>query len=88
VDPTNPVIYIIKDWTKETYIAGGQSYPKVGGSNADREALAEAIDERIFFAGEATDITGEYGTISGAIKSGERAGEEVAESIIAENQAL
>ena len=88
VDPAKPIIYVVKDWSKETYIGGGQSYPLVGGTNDDRVALAEPIDERIFFAGEATDITGEFGTISGAIKSGERAAEEVAAAIIAENAAL
>lgn len=86
VDPTNPVIYIIKDWSKETYIGGGQSYPMLGGTNDDRVALAEPIDDRLFFAGEATDVTGEFGTISGAIKSGERAAEQVAIVIIAENE--
>lgn len=85
VDPDNPVIYIVKDWTTEEYIGGGQSYPKVGGTNADREALAEPIDQRIFFAGEAADVTGEFGTISGAIKSGERAAGEVVTAILEEN---
>lgn len=79
------IIYIIKDWTDDEYIGGGMSYPKVGGSNADREALAEPVDAKVFFAGEATDVTGEFGTVSGAIKSGERAAEQVIAAILAEN---
>lgn len=86
-DPDNPIIYIVKDWSKEIYIGGGQSYPMIGGTNADREVLAEPIDQKIFFAGEAADVTGEFGTISGAIKSGERAALEVVTAILAENEA-
>lgn len=78
-------IYLIKDWTDQEYIGGGISYPKVGGTNADRETLAEPISDKIFFAGEATDTTGEFGTVSGAIKSGERAAEQVIAAILAEN---
>jgi len=85
VDPTNPVIYIVKDWSKEEYIGGGQSYPMPGGTNADREALAEPIDDKVFFAGEAANVVGEFGTISGAIKAGETAAEKVVEAILAEN---
>ena len=80
------IISVIKDWTKVPYILGGQSYPLVGGTNEDRVALAEPIDNKIFFAGEATDFTGEFGTISGALKSGERAAEEVVAAILVENE--
>lgn len=79
------IISVIKDWTAEPYILGGQSYPLVGGTNDDRVALAEPVADKIFFAGEATDVTGEFGTISGAIKSGERAAEEVVAAILEEN---
>lgn len=76
------IISIIQDWTKEPYIKGGQSYPLVGGTNNDRVVLAEPVGENLYFAGEATDVTGEFGTISGALKSGRRAAEELIESII------
>lgn len=87
VNPANPVIYLVTDWSEETYIGGGQSYPMVGGTNEDRIALAAPVDDRIFFAGEAADVTGEFGTISGAIKSGERAAAELVAVILAENAA-
>jgi monoamine oxidase len=87
VDPTNPMIYLVKDWTKMEYIGGGQSYPLVGGTNADRVELAAPVNDKLFFAGEATDFTGEFGTISGAIKSGERAAKELIDVIVAENAA-
>lgn len=81
------IISAIKDWTKVPYILGGRSYPLVGGTNNDRVDLAAPVDQKIFFAGEATDVTGEFGTISGAIKSGERAAEEVVAAILEENEA-
>lgn len=85
--PEDTIITVIKDWTKVPYILGGQSYPLVGGTNEDRVELAAPVDNKIFFAGEATDVTGEFGTISGALKSGERAAEEVVAAILEENEA-
>ena len=87
-DEGGTIITAIKDWTKVPYIQGGQSYPLVNGTNNDRVELAAPIDQKIFFAGEATDVTGEFGTISGAIKSGERAAEEVVAAILEENEGL
>lgn len=81
-DDEDNIISVIQDWTKEPYIQGGSSYNKLGGTNADREALATPINDLIFFAGEATDITGQYGTVSGALVSGKRAALEVIDSII------
>ncbi len=78
------IISVVQDWTKEPYIKGGQSYPLVGGTNEDRVELAAPVGENLFFAGEATDITGEWGTISGALKSARRAAEELIESIVGE----
>ncbi len=80
-DDTNPVT-VIQDWTKETFIKGGASYVKSGGTNQDRVNLAIPLDKKLFFAGEATDITGDAGTINGALLSSERAAQEVIDSII------
>lgn len=74
-------IYVIRDWTKEPYIKGGMSYPKPGSTNADREAMAEPVGEKVFFAGEATDLVGDFGTITGALQSGARAANELLEII-------
>lgn len=70
--------YLVHDWSKQEFIKGGYSYILSGGSIADRESLATSVDDKIFFAGEATDYSGNAGTISGALKSGERAALEVA----------
>lgn len=72
---------IIKDWTKEPYVKGGASYPMVGSTNADRETLAEPIDGKVFFAGEATDVVGDFGTVSGAIQSAQRAAQQLLDSL-------
>ena len=73
------------DWTLQPHIQGGVSYLKPGGTLADRTTLAEPVDGILFFAGEACDATGDAGTISGALRSGERAALEVVESIVGVN---
>ncbi|MFD1001896.1 flavin monoamine oxidase family protein [Ohtaekwangia kribbensis] len=80
-DASNNVLSVIMDWTKVPYIRGGASYVKPGGSNADRISLSESVNGKVFFAGEATDIAGDAGTISGAIQSADRAASEVMETI-------
>jgi len=74
--------FVVQDWSKEPYIKGGQSYPMINGVNADRVNLAAPAGNNLYFAGEATDVNGEFGTISGALKSGRRAAEELVESIV------
>jgi len=48
----------------------------VGGVKA-RKALARPLDGVLYFAGEATDSSGEASTVAGAIMSGTRAAKEV-----------
>jgi len=79
--PEEKMIYYIKDWTKEKYIGGGFSYPKVNTTLDDRTALMSPVNDRLFFAGEATDISGEPGTVNGAMISAERVAEDVVQSI-------
>lgn len=76
----NP-LFIIQDWTKESFIKGGYSFPLPGGTNEDRINLATPIDNKVFFAGEATDVEGNFGTVSGALLSAVRATEELIEVI-------
>jgi len=82
-DPNfNKVLYVIKDWSKDQFVKGGYSYPLASATTADRIALGTPIDEKIFFAGEATDIKGDAGTVSGALSSAERVTDEVIQSIL------
>jgi len=59
-------------WTTDPFSRGGASFTPVGAQPSLRQALAEPIEQRVFFAGEATDAD-EPGTMRGAIRSGERA---------------
>ncbi|HEY5746407.1 MAG TPA: FAD-dependent oxidoreductase [Chryseolinea sp.] len=78
LDDKNPnIIAVIQDWSKEPYIRGGAAYLKPSGTQQDRVALAKSLSDRVFFAGEATDVNGEFGTISGALLSAQRAAAEV-----------
>lgn len=81
---TNQVLSLILDWGKEEYIQGGYSYPLASGSLADREALGVPVGDKLFFAGEATDVSGDAGTINGALASAERVAEQVIKSITGE----
>lgn len=75
------VVAVIQDWSLEPHILGGVSYVKPGGNNQHRIDLSATVENKLFFAGEATDINGEFGTINGALLSGERAANEVIGSI-------
>ncbi|HEV8515912.1 MAG TPA: NAD(P)/FAD-dependent oxidoreductase [Cyclobacteriaceae bacterium] len=80
---TDPITFIY-DWSKDPYIKGGYSYPLVGAGHQDRINLGTAIPGgKIFFAGEATDVNGDAGTVSGALQSAERVAQELIKSITA-----
>jgi monoamine oxidase len=64
------------NWQTDRFAGGGYSYVLKDGSAAPRE-LAQPVDSTIFIAGEATDLTGDNGTVHGAINSGRRAAREV-----------
>ena len=67
------------DWQADPYARGAYSYVAVGGASA-RRLLARPLEDTLFFAGEATDFSGEAATVAGAIASGVRAAREVLES--------
>eukprot|EP01100_Stratorugosa_tubuloviscum_P009518 TRINITY_DN3990_c1_g1_i1.p1 TRINITY_DN3990_c1_g1~~TRINITY_DN3990_c1_g1_i1.p1 ORF type:complete len:452 (-),score=209.65 TRINITY_DN3990_c1_g1_i1:56-1411(-) len=67
------------DWSKEKFIRGGYSS---GGLDPNaRHIIAQNIDNRIFFAGEATEITGAAATAHGAMQSGQRVANEILVSL-------
>jgi monoamine oxidase len=65
---------VASDWTRTALIGGGYSHALPGQAEA-RLALAQPLDERIFFAGEATHRT-DFSTAHGAYQSGLRAARE------------
>lgn len=68
---------IVTDWGADRWTVGGYSSAPPG-AYAARAVLAEPTGP-LAFAGEATSTTGEAGTVSGAILTGERAAAETAE---------
>jgi monoamine oxidase len=66
----------VHNWERDAYARGAYSYVAAGGGNA-RKVLATPLGGTLFFAGEATDTTGEATTVSGALRSGARAALEV-----------
>lgn len=64
------------DWQTDPFARGAYSYAKVGAAGA-QQALAAPLAGTLFFAGEATDISGNNGTVHGAIASGYRAAAEI-----------
>lgn len=64
-----PTDVLITRWNSDPYSYGSYSSMGVNATVASRQALAQPIENRIFFAGEATSI--DYSaTVHGALLSG------------------
>jgi monoamine oxidase len=70
------VAWYTHDWQADPYARGAYSYIPVGGLDAPR-LLAGPVEDTLFFAGEATDLDGQNGTVHGAMASGRRASGEI-----------
>lgn len=68
------------DWAKVEYIEGSYSYASPN-SHKLRKHLARPIEDKIFFAGEATHYNGHFATVHGALETAERAVEEIMETM-------
>ncbi len=64
------------DWQQDPFSQGAYCYVPKGSLNAS-SSLAEPVDNTLFFAGEHTDVTGHWGTVHGALRSGFRAATQV-----------
>jgi monoamine oxidase len=60
------------DWQSDEYARGAYSYAPAGARDAAERMIAP-VDDRLFFAGEHTDVEGHWGTVHGALASGQRA---------------
>lgn len=67
---------IVTAWATEPWTRGSYACARPGQAH-QRAVLARPMDERLFFAGEAT-INGAQGTCHGAYLSGIRAADEIA----------
>ena len=63
-----PTRHIVSAWNKDEWVKGGYSCAQPGTAD-QRSILAQSIDSRIYFAGEATSTTA-YASIHGACISG------------------
>jgi monoamine oxidase len=67
--------FYIHDWHNDPFTRGAYAYVPVNGLESQR-ILSEPINNKLFFAGEATSV-GQIGTVHGAIQSGQRAAKEI-----------
>lgn len=72
------------DWTSDPFARGAYSFVRVGGTHA-RAELGKPLGNAIFFAGEATSIEGQGGTVNGALVSGARAAAEATAALEAKS---
>lgn len=63
---------VFHDWQRDPFSMGSYSYVPKGALEASAR-LSDPLEETLFFAGEHTDITGHWGTVHGAMRSGLRA---------------
>ena len=64
------------DWQTDPYSCGSYSYIPARALDAVLE-LATPVENTLYFAGEHTDLTGHWGTVHAAIRSGQRAAGQV-----------
>jgi len=80
-DVANRVLsWHVHDWQRDPFSLGAYSYIPVGALDAPA-VLARPVDDTLWFAGEATDTTGNWGTVHAALNSGYRAARQVLESV-------
>ena len=70
------------DWQNNRFALGAYSYVAAGGLDASKQ-MTEPVEDTLFFAGEHTDVTGHWGTVHAAMRSGVRAAEQVLSSVSA-----
>ena len=78
-DIPEPDEVLISRWGKDPFALGSYSSIYLGASPDDRSALAETVQNLLYFAGEATSL--DYAaTVHGALLSGRRAAQELIEN--------
>jgi monoamine oxidase len=78
---SNLVATYSHDWSADPFAQGAYSYVPVGAVDASA-AMSQPQADTLFFAGEHTDITGNWGTVHAAIRSGLRAAEQILEESV------
>jgi monoamine oxidase len=68
------------DWQADPYALGAYSYAPAGAVDASA-MMTEPVEGTLYFAGEHTDISGHWGTVHGALRSGLRAAAQLRDGI-------
>jgi monoamine oxidase len=68
------------DWEHDMFSRGAYSYVAAGGLDASRQ-MADPVANTLYFTGEHTDITGHWGTVHAAMRSGLRAAAQILEDL-------
>ena len=71
---------LVKHWSKEPGIRGGFSHLKPGSDAGARATLAEAVNGKLYFAGEACHTGNKSGTLHGAVETGNSAAAAIIQS--------
>jgi len=64
------------DWQADPYARGAYSYAPAGAIDASAR-MTPPVEQTLYFAGEHTDVTGHWGTVHGALRSGMRAATQI-----------
>jgi monoamine oxidase len=64
------------DWTHDPRYLGAYSYAPASALDASLK-MTRPVSDTLFFAGEHTDVTGHWGTVHGALGTGERAAKQI-----------
>lgn len=72
-----PSAILRSNWQGDPFARGSYSYLPVGAAPEHREALAESLDGKLYFAGEATSVRNPS-TVHGALASGYEVAAEIA----------
>jgi monoamine oxidase len=67
------------DWRSDPYSLGAYTWVPRGAVNAS-EALSVPVEATLFFAGEHSDVSSNWGTVHGALRSGYRAAAQLLET--------
>jgi polyamine oxidase len=70
-----PLAWQVTRWSQDPFSLGAYSYVPPGATYEDYEAMAQPIEGRVLFAGEATNMRFPS-TVHGAFESGERAAQQ------------
>lgn len=76
---TRPVRIYKSNWSQDPENYGAYSYPALGSCPGDYDLVGKAVDDRIYFAGEATDST-MTSTVNAAYLSGIRVAKAIVKS--------